>query len=57
MLTKVVKAKTDRVCYFCGRTIKKREKYVKVLSPFQRSIGMEAICLNCAEEVKDEIQT
>lgn len=55
-MTKVAKARKEWVCYFCGRTIRVGEKYVRVLSPFQRfKLGMEAICWDCATpEMREE---
>jgi len=55
MMTKVMKARTEWICYRCGRTIRKGEKYVKVLSPFQRSIGIEAICWDCATSEERDV--
>jgi len=48
MLTKVSKARKEWSCYRCGRAIKVGEKYVRVLSPFQRLEGLDAICWDCA---------
>jgi len=56
MLTKVTKARREWICYRCGRVIRVGEKYIKVMSPFQRiELGMEAICWDCAtpEERED----
>ncbi|MCW7078225.1 MAG: hypothetical protein OCU22_03730 [Canidatus Methanoxibalbensis ujae] len=54
MLTKVTKARKETVCYRCGRIIQVGEKYIKVMSPFQRSLGMEAICWDCASPEERE---
>jgi len=56
MLTKVTKARREWICYRCGRVIRVGEKYIKVMSPFQRiELGKEAICWDCAtpEERED----
>ncbi len=46
------KARKEKECYFCLKKIKKGEEYYQVLFPFQRSIGMEAICLKCYKDKK-----
>ncbi len=47
------KARKEKRCYFCLKTIKKGEEYYQVNSPYQKMIlGMEAICLKCYEDEK-----
>jgi len=47
------KARKEKRCYFCLKTIKKGEEYYQVSSPHQKMIlGMEAICLKCYEDEK-----
>jgi len=47
MIRKLVKAKTEKRCYFCLSIIRRGDNYYKVSSPSQRSIGIEALCKSC----------